>query len=218
MKGGDEKNQRLLPAGANFLKPDPCYDMMRPNFNSGVVVVRDDLPYPEKIYNWCSEYLFRWGENLRYPDQAVFNMAAQQFSDKFIVLPYTRFNAHPRNAASLTAAVVHAFGDEKFWNNGIAACSFPEWQRDYLRWLALGGSPYTGPVDNEELLNRGIFNIVGNLYNNLNDVASLMQDQHRNYEKMRKELSRTTDKLARERTIRLRLETALQAKEGIHKG
>lgn len=63
----------------------------------------------------------------------------------------------PRNPAAAAPPVVHAFGAYKLWNDGLTATCFPEWQRDYARWLLLGGNPYTGPVENADFLEGGAF-------------------------------------------------------------
>jgi hypothetical protein len=107
-------------------------------------------------------------------------------------LPHDRFNAHPRNPASLRAAVVHAFGAYKLWDDGLTRCAFPEWQRDYLRWLDAGGSPWKGRVDNAAFLEGGPFFMLRRLF----DTASAAQDI----------LDRQRGELERERALRGKLE------------
>lgn len=45
------------------------------------------------------------------------------------------------------ARVIHAIGTSKFWNDATLMNLFPEWRRNYLKWLSLGGSEYGGDVD-----------------------------------------------------------------------
>ena len=87
-----------------------------------------------------------------------------------------RFNAHPRNPAATFAPVVHAFGAYKLWNDGLTATCFPEWQRDYARWLRLGGSPYAGPVENAEFLEGGAFSLLTGLCGTIEKAQAAIAD------------------------------------------
>ncbi|MDR2603948.1 MAG: hypothetical protein LBC55_01155, partial [Desulfovibrio sp.] len=141
---------------------------------------------------------------LRYPDQAVLNMLAQQLRRTdphlFSLLPYERFNAHPRNPAAQTAAVVHAFGAYKLWDDGLTRCSFPEWHRDYCRWLSMGGSPWQGGVGNDEYLEGGAFFMLNRLYGNVQTAQEL--------------LDRMREDLIREKKLRKNLEKTVTAAAG----
>lgn len=148
----------------NFFSPVPGYDMDRPHYNSGVILVTDDLPNPHMLYNWCMEKTAELGLNIKYPDQAIFNLLAQEFPEFVRELPYDLYNTHPRNPASLSSHLVHGFGVYKFWTDGILSSCFPEWRRAYQAWLDKGGTPYSGALDNAGFLDKGAFSIMTNLY------------------------------------------------------
>jgi hypothetical protein len=192
---------RSLPASVNVLTPSTGLDGEAPNLNSGVLVLQDSLPEPAKLRDLCLRRLKQDAPSLRYPDQAVLNMLAQQLRrtdpQLFSLLPYERFNAHPRNPAAQTAAVVHAFGAYKLWDDGLTRCSFPEWHRDYCRWLSLGGSPWRGEVGNGEYLEGGAFFMLNRLYGNVRTAQEL--------------LDRMRDDLVREKKLRRNLEKTVAA-------
>ena len=154
------------PARINLHGAVPDYNGEAENLNSGVIVFRNDLPSPEAHRQMCLDFVCRHGPLLRYPDQAAFNALAQtlgrQNPQNVQRLPQ-QFNMHPRNPEAAYAPVVHAFGAYKLWNDGLTATCFPEWQRDYARWKGLGGSPYTGPVENARFLEGGAFSLLGGL-------------------------------------------------------
>ena len=154
------------PAQINLHGPVQDFDGGANNLNSGIIVFRNDLPEPETLRQMCLDFVCTHGTLLRYPDQAAFNalvqMLLRQAPHGVQLLPQ-RFNAHPRNPAATFAPVVHAFGAYKLWNDGLTATCFPEWQRDYARWLRLGGSPYTGPMENADFLEGGAFSLLTGL-------------------------------------------------------
>jgi lipopolysaccharide biosynthesis glycosyltransferase len=168
-------------AGVNFSAPAPGFDPWAPNFNSGVLVLQDALPDPEGIYRQCLKWLRECRAILRYPDQGVLNLLAQtlrkQHPTAFCLLPYDRFNAHPRNPEAQYAAIVHAFGAYKIWDDGLTRCSFPEWARDYRRWLSFGGSPWRGEVENASYLEGGAFFMLRRLFEDCNAAQSLLETQ-----------------------------------------
>ena len=167
-----------LPARVNVLAELPDLDGSCPNYNSGVIVFTRGLPARE-LAAFCQDFLSTQARQLRYPDQAVFNALVQKLQKTrpglFTPLPLT-FNCHPRNPLALQAAIVHAFGAYKLWNDGLTAACFPEWQRDYARWLKLGGSPYTGPLDNAEYGKKGAFYLLRDFFDDLGRANACLED------------------------------------------
>ena len=167
------------PAQINLHGPVQGFDGAADNLNSGVIVFRNDLPAPDALRQGCLEFVYRHGAELRYPDQAAFNALAQRLlrqEPPCVQLLPQRFNAHPRNPAATYAPVVHAFGAYKLWNDGLTATCFPEWQRDYARWLRLGGSPYAGPVENAQFLEGGAFSLLGGLCGSIEKAQTALAD------------------------------------------
>ena len=187
-----------LPARVNVLRELPDLDGSCPNYNYGVIVFRRKLPARE-LALFCQEMLSTQASELRYPDQAVFNALVQKLQktrpELFTPLPLT-YNCHPRNPLALQAAIVHAFGAYKLWNDGLTAACFPEWQRDYARWLKLGGSPYRGPLDNAEYGKKGAFYLLRGFFDDLGRANACLED--------------LAAKLQKEQAARQKLEALLQ--------
>ena len=167
------------PAQINLHGPVQDFDGGANNLNSGVLVFRNDLPEPQALRQMCLDFVCAHAPLLRYPDQAAFNALAQmllrQAPHCVQQLPQ-RFNAHPRNPAATFAPVVHAFGAYKLWNDGLTATCFPEWQRDYARWRHLGGSAYTGAVENAEFLEGGAFSLLTGLCGTIEKAQAAIAD------------------------------------------
>ena len=192
-------------AGINIQGEIPGFDPAAPNYNSGVLALNSDLPDPANLHQQCMDTLHAYGPQLKYPDQAVLNLLVQTLlrdrPELVRVLPHDRFNAHPRNPASLHAAVIHAFGAYKLWDDGLTRCAFPEWQRDYLRWLSAGGSPWRGRVDNAEFLEGGPFFMLRRLFDAASAVQEILERQRIDLEgerALRGKLERVVAALQRE--------------------
>jgi lipopolysaccharide biosynthesis glycosyltransferase len=189
-------------AGINVhtaMLPVDGFNPDEPNFNSGILVLRDELHDPEALRALCLRWFKKYAPALKYPDQAVLNMLAQHLRRKnpasFALIPHDLYNAHPRNPKAQKAAIVHAFGAYKLWDDGLTRCSFPEWFRDYDRWLDLGGTPWKGKVENSAYLEGGAFFMLRHLFE-----TSLSAQDH--LERLRKEL-------LREKALREKLEKLL---------
>lgn len=189
-----------LKARVNISGPVPELDLEAPNINSGVLVLQDSLPNPEGMYRQCMDWFRAYAPYLNYMDQGVLNLLAQQFQretpELFSFIPHDRFNAHPRNPAAQRAAIVHAFGAYKLWDDGLTRCSFPEWERDYFRWLDMGGSPWQGKIENEEYLEGGAFFMLARLHKLAESAEGMLHAQQKELES--------------ERALRMRLEKTLK--------
>ena len=187
---------RVTLASVNTAASVPELDAAQPNCNSGVLVFRDTIPDPEGVYSQCMRWLTTYAEELAFPDQTVVNMLVQRFlreSPELVdFLPIERFNCHPRNPKARHAAIVHMFGPFKTWYDGLTRCSFPEWDRDYAHWVALGGAPWRGPVTNPEYMEGGAFHMLVRLF-------ELLSSAERSIDGMRRDLDR-------ERALRAKLE------------
>jgi lipopolysaccharide biosynthesis glycosyltransferase len=190
------------PAGINYSAAVPGFDTAAPNLNSGVLVLQDTLPGYENIYRQCLDWLREYGALLRYLDQGILNLLAQTLQKRnpaaFCLLPHDRFNAHPRNPGAQHAAIVHAFGAYKLWDDGLTRCSFPEWERDYRRWLALGGSPWRGKVGNASYLEGGAFFMLRRLFDSCNAAQALIDSQQAALDRERRLRENLERLLARE--------------------
>jgi hypothetical protein len=197
------ENGGVTLASVNTAGPVPELDAEQPNCNSGVLVWRDTLPDPESLYARCMGWLTAYADKLAFPDQAVINMLVQRClreSPELVdFLPVERFNCHPRNPRAKHAAIVHMFGPFKTWYDGLTRCSFPEWDRDYASWLALGGTPWRGPVTNPEYLEGGAYAMLARLLKVMSAAENALDGLRRN--------------LAQELALRAKLEKTLRALE-----
>jgi lipopolysaccharide biosynthesis glycosyltransferase len=143
----------------NLKIPLAEYDMNAEFYNTGVIVFQDTIQSPLEKYEWCMNTFVSLYDILVYQDQPVLNMLVQKYPDMFATFPTQRFNSFVPFASSNTAAIVHAIGRRKFWNDAFVALSYPEWQRDYHRWLKMGGSRYSGTVFFHDISSYGTYQL-----------------------------------------------------------
>lgn len=125
---------------SNFLKPIKGFDLLKRNFNAGVIVFSENMANPVKVGAWCYQQTKALANKLFWIDQGILNLALQKFSIKPAVLP-RKFNSHPVLSPIKTdnALILHAMGNYKFWDN----YPFKEWDKFYSEWLGLGGAEVT---------------------------------------------------------------------------
>lgn len=172
----------VQPASINIHTPIAALDGNAPNRNSGVILFdRSGLDDPAQYAEWCVDFVCRHGSRLRYPDQAAFNalLHTWQRQGRAVAELGQEWNTHPRNPRATFAPIVHAFGAYKLWNDGLTAVCFPEWQRDYARWLAAGGTPYRGRVDNAAYLEGGAFALLQGLHDTIGKAEAAIHELQR---------------------------------------
>jgi len=83
-------------------------------------------------------------------DEAAWFLAASSRGEKVHGWPMG-YN-HPPNREGLDSAlVVHAIGPRKFWNAASLMSAFPEWRANQAIWVALGGKPWAGRIEQTEV-------------------------------------------------------------------
>ena len=124
----------------NFAKPVRGFDMLRRNFNAGVLLFSENMANPIKIGAWCYQQTKMLAPILIWADQGVLNLALQKFAIKPAILP-RKFNSHPVLSPIKmgNTLILHAMGDYKFWDN----YPLPEWDKFYNQWLGLSGAEVT---------------------------------------------------------------------------
>jgi lipopolysaccharide biosynthesis glycosyltransferase len=135
-RGGIGMARERKPLAANFLSPPDGYDMTAEYHNTGVIVMSDALPGWRDASDWLYEATARHADRLRTADQAVLNLwlAAHAIAPDDIHPEFNRFRHAPYGDE---ARIVHAIGHRKPW----ADFADPAWNADYVRWLAMGGTP-----------------------------------------------------------------------------
>ncbi len=137
-----------------FARPTGDFNMSAQNYNAGVFLLNDTLPEYKQIAAWCYEQTKNLSPVLNWIDQAVLNLALQNFS----IVPdelERKYNSNPFSSPVKIkdALILHCAGKNKFWNN----FELPLWSKLYNKWLALGGAPK--PAQKTCLLNKSLFKV-----------------------------------------------------------
>lgn len=124
-----------------FTAPVEGYDMTRPGVCTATMVLHDTLPY-EAMLKFLYEKAEEYADRLYNPDQAIINIALQEFNITPSLIPGDVFSCFADRDEASTARAVHFGTGSKVWNNTNLCNAFPEWYRTHLEWLELGGSDF----------------------------------------------------------------------------
>lgn len=130
--------------GDNFTAPPAGYKLDLEGVCTAVMVVNDSLAYRD-IYAWCYLKTQELAPRLKNPDQAIINLAIQEFSIDPKILPLAEWQCIAWRDEAIDARIVHFGTHRKVWNSTNVRSAFPEWHRVQREWEALGGRPY--PAD-----------------------------------------------------------------------
>ncbi|EHL15449.1 hypothetical protein HMPREF9629_01838 [Peptoanaerobacter stomatis] len=126
----------------NFFKSVPNYDMDRYLLCTGTIIVNRKLTIKSDYTNWCYKKTIEWAKNLNLPDQGVINALVQEFNIKTTPIGhngvYGCFPSYGRDCSK--AIYIHAWGENKFWNDWYLYNKFPKWKEVYDKWIDMGGS------------------------------------------------------------------------------
>lgn len=125
----------------NFVRPIKSYDMTAPGFCTAVIVVSDQLPY-KALYDWCYKKAVEYADTLINPDQAIINLAFQEFGITPNLMPVDVWQCRPDWTTAITANIVHFGYIKKTWNDEVICNSLPEWYRMHREWQKRGGSDF----------------------------------------------------------------------------
>lgn len=124
----------------NFINTIEGFDFSREFYNTGVLLLSEELPHYRKIADLCYEKTYELADILVMPDQGILNLIIQELNIKVDNLS-ERYNTHPRKYCYVNnPAIIHAYGRKKFWSHYY----FRKWNRNYTDWLKMGGCPYNG--------------------------------------------------------------------------
>lgn len=124
----------------NFKEPIKDFDMNARGYWTGTILFSDKIKNHEQIANWCYEKLIEYAPSLYLPDQAIMNIALQNFDIKPAEFDKDFYCAHPSKKEAKNAAIVHAYRPKKFWD----CWRFKEWDKNNETWNQMGGTPYIG--------------------------------------------------------------------------
>jgi len=118
----------------NFFGIMPGYDMLSYLYNAGILVLSDKLPNPDELHIYCYNTFNRYAEKLRFNDQAVLNMLIQDYGIDVELIDLDKYCCHPNTKSYKDAAIIHAYGKNKFWNSLRLERQFPEWLHNNTEW------------------------------------------------------------------------------------
>lgn len=113
------------------------YEMFKPLWNVGIMVLSDKLDDYQKIYNWCMESTVLYDKDLVWPDLAVFNLMIQEFGIEPENINPDKYVCLPTSDLADKAMIIHAYGDKKFWNSLEYFKKYSEWIDNAIRWSKL---------------------------------------------------------------------------------
>jgi glycosyltransferase involved in cell wall biosynthesis/2-polyprenyl-3-methyl-5-hydroxy-6-metoxy-1,4-benzoquinol methylase len=121
----------------NFNAPISGYDMYHILYNSGTLVIGEQLKDHQKMTAWCYETTIKYAAKLANPDQAVLNLLIQHFHIPITLIDTAKYVAHPISIFAKDASIVHSWGDEKFWNSENLQQLYPKWIENNKLWEAI---------------------------------------------------------------------------------
>ncbi|MEG1995104.1 MAG: glycosyltransferase [Romboutsia sp.] len=174
-------NDLSLLVEANFNKLISGYDMFLPLMNSGILVFSDCLKDYDKMTDWCYSKLIELGKKSRYLDQGILNLLVQEFNIDIEVINISKFCCHPLRINSDDAVIIHAYGNEKFWNDENISNKFPLWEKNNNEWANICNNKLQTPLVSVimSLYNRYIYfkealeSIINQTYKNIEIIIVL---------------------------------------------
>lgn len=130
----------LPSVSKTFVTPIEGYDLQKPCFNAGFIVLKQQqFPVPgSEVARWLYATLAKQAENIELGDQGIINLALQKFN----LVPYVFSDlwnlpaSNPRKKLE-KAFIIHSTGHRKFWSYYY----FREWYTAYTQWYNKGGAP-----------------------------------------------------------------------------
>ena len=132
---------------SNFNEPISNYNMFLPLLNSGIIVFSDTLKDYSLMTEWCYKKLEELGDKVRYLDQGILNLLVQEFDISVETIDINKYCCHPMRKNYKEAAIIHAYGYDKFWNANYLYEKFPEWNENLLEWAKIKKDYYL--INNE---------------------------------------------------------------------
>lgn len=167
---------------SNFSKLILDYQMFKPLYNSGILVLSDKLDEYSKMSNWCYKKTLELAEVLRFPDQGILNLLIQEYNIQVEEIDILKFCCHPKRDGIYRAAIIHAYGSEKFWNNQKLLEKFPEWNKNNNFWLNISKEKNNVLVNNTQPMVSVIMSVY-NRYKFLKEsIDSILNQTYNNFE------------------------------------
>lgn len=116
------------------------YNLQSYLFHSGLIVVSDKLEERKELTKYCYDKTAEWAEILKLPDQGVLNAMIQDFDISVSPIRGSDYCYYPYYGRDCSnAAIIHAWGSNKFWNDWYLHELYPAWQEYHNKWVVHGG-------------------------------------------------------------------------------
>lgn len=113
------------------------YNLTVKEFGSGTIVLTDKLKDFDKIPRWCYKKVVEYASIVESPDQAILNLALQEFGLEPENIDRT-YVFHPKDEGWENAKILHAYYGKKFWNGTYNS----DWEENNKKWVKLGGTAF----------------------------------------------------------------------------
>lgn len=137
--------QEEAPLQECFSIPIEGYNMEGAHYNSGVLVLSDKLKNYKIYAEWLYNKTIELGQYLCYADQGIINLLVQEFKLDVTNIG-EEYNYHPTKNNSKNAKIIHSYSPEKFWHYYNPKYHYKEWDKNYKKWVKMGGTKYSGYV------------------------------------------------------------------------
>lgn len=166
---------------SNFKKLIPEYDMFSPLYNAGLLCLSDKLEGYEDMTAWCYKATEKYADIIRFGEQGIINLLILEKKINTGIIDIQKYCCHPLNENVSDAAIVHAYGTDKFWNSPYYQTLFPEWLNNNKEWEQLA------KISSSKLTNNGpLVSVIMSVYNRidfLNEaIESILNQTYKNIE------------------------------------
>ena len=117
----------------------PDINFAKKSFNTGVMLVKDNIKNNREFASWCYEKTQELSEYIFLAEQGIVNLATQILNVKVTEVDEI-YNCHPNNKPAKNAVILHSYSKEKFWD------FYPnkDWDKNNKKWIKMGGTFYKG--------------------------------------------------------------------------
>lgn len=168
---------------SNFNKLIPEYDMFLPLYNAGIMCMSDKLEDYENMTSWCYNATSKYADYIRFGEQGIINLLILDHKIKTGVIDILKYCCHPLEETVASAAIVHAYGTDKFWNSEYYQTLFPEWNANNLEWEKISNSK-TDLKHNQ--INNSLVSVIMTVYQRIDylyeSVLSILNQTYENLE------------------------------------
>lgn len=127
---------------SNFFRPIKGYSMYKVLYNAGIIVISDKLKGYELFTDWCFDKLNEIAPDIRWLDQGPLNLLIEEFNIDVEHIDILKYCCHPDRPTYKDAAIIHAYGSNKFWNSTKLQSQFPEWVKNNNVWQSIQKTTY----------------------------------------------------------------------------